>query len=257
MILSRRVALGGTQLDSLDTSIVIRSFDPGTPKEAISAVDRMGGAGQRVTMKHFQVLEATLTFAIDVNKRNITERRRVFDLAKHWAMAGGWLTFNGMSGKRMYVDKVTVPASGDLRVLDEEYTIVFRAYNVPFWQDDTATTVTAASISTGSMTLQVPGEIETQIDATLKNISGGQIAAITIAIDGHQLVFTAMTLANGSTLVISHGTDGLLRATVGGATVYGKLTGSDDLVSGTGTKTITITCSGALEATVSCYGRYL
>ena len=257
MILSRRVALGGTQLDSLDTSIVIRSFDPGTPKEALSAVDRMGGAGQRVTMRHWQVLEATLVFAIDVNKRNITERRRVFDLAKKWAMAGGWLTFNGMSGKRMYVDKATVPASGDLRVLDEEYTIVFQAYNVPFWQDDTATTVTAASISTGSMTLQVPGEIETQIDATLKNISGGQIAAITIAIDGHQLVFTAMTLANGATLVISHGTDGILRATVGGATVYGKLTGSDDLVSGTGTKTITITCAGALEATVSCYGRYL
>lgn len=257
MILSRRVSLGGTQLDSLDTSIVIRSFDPGTPKEAISAVDRMGGAGQRVTMAHFQVLEATLVFAIDKPKRNITARREVFDKVKKWARGGGWLTFNGMSGKRMYVDKAEVQSSGDLRVLDEEYTIVFRAYNVPFWQDGTATTATAASISTGSMTINVPGELETQIDATLKNISGGQIEAITIAIDGHALIFTAMTLANGSTLVISHGTDGLLRATVGGATVYGKLTGSDDLVSGTGTKTITITCAGALEATVSCYGRYL
>ena len=257
MILSRRVALDNVQLDSLDSSIVIRSFDPGTPKEALSAVDRMGGAGQRVTMKHFQVLEATLTFAIDVNKRNITERRRVFDLAKHWAMAGGWLTFNGMSGKRMYVDKVTVPASGDLRVLDEEYTIVFQAYNVPFWQDDTATSVTNAQISTGTMTLTVPGDVKTQVDAILKNISGGQIAAITIAIDGHSLVFTSMTLANNSTLVISHGTDGILRATVGGATVYGKLTGSDDLVSNPGTKTVSITCEGNLEATVSCCGRYL
>ena len=49
MILSRRVALNGQQLDELHDAIVIRSIDPGVPNESISAVDRMGGAGSRIT----------------------------------------------------------------------------------------------------------------------------------------------------------------------------------------------------------------
>ena len=49
MILSRRVALGGVQLDEIHEAIVIRSIDPGVPNETINAVERMGGAGQRIT----------------------------------------------------------------------------------------------------------------------------------------------------------------------------------------------------------------
>ena len=257
MILSRRVSLGGTQLDSLDSSIVIKSFDPGIPQENITATDRMGGVGQRITSEHYSMLEATLVFAIDVPKRDMNRRGQVYALIKRWAMPGGWLTFNALSNIRMYVDKVILPSRGDMRVFDEEYTIKFRAYNVPFWQSTTATTVTSASISTGDVSITVPGDVETVLDAELKNISGGQLEAITIAIDGHSLVFTAMTLANGSTLKISHGTDGLLRATVGGTTVYGKMTGSNDLITRPGSRTISITCSGALELKAEVYGRYL
>ena len=47
MILSRRVALGGIELDELDESIVIRSFDPGVPHESTGAENRAGGFGSR------------------------------------------------------------------------------------------------------------------------------------------------------------------------------------------------------------------
>ena len=257
MILSRRVALGGTQLDSVDNAIVIQGFDPGTPQEVISATDRMGGAGQRITSEHFSMLEASLDFALDIMPKNMADRRTAFNKVLHWANQKAWLQCGAMQGRRMRVDKTVMPSSGDLRVLDEVYSIKFRAYNVPFWQDDTPTAVTVASISTGTVSITVPGEVETQLDAELKNISGGQISAITIGIDGHELVFTAMTLANGDTLKISHGTDGLLRATVGGVTVYGKMTGSNDLITRPGTQTISVTCSGALEMKAEVFGRYL
>lgn len=256
MILSRRVALDGVQLDSLDSSIVIRSFDPGTPTENISTTDRMGGAGQRVTSQHWQMLEATLVVAIDVPKRNMVKRGQVFAQIKRWARGKGWLTFNGMSGVQMWVDQVVIPSRGDLRVFDEEYTIIFRSYNVPFWLSSTHTSA-SEQLSTGVFDITIPGDVETVLNATIENISGGVIDAITIGIDGHQLIFTAMTLADGETLVISHGTDGLLRATVDGETVYGKLTGSDDLVTRPGARTVSVECEGLLDVTVSCQGRFL
>ena len=256
MILSRRVALDNVQLDSLDSSIVIRSFDPGTTRENIQITDRMGGAGSRVTTQHWQMLEAKLVFAIDVPKTNVAKRVQVFDLVKAWALKKGWLTFNGLSTLQMWVEQVVVPSRGDLRVFDEEYTILFRNYNVPFWLSKTHASA-SAQLSTGVFDITIPGDVETVLNARITNSSGGVLDAITIGIDGHQLVFTAMTLANGDTLVINHGTDGLLRATVDGETVYGKLTGSDDLITRPGTRTVSVECEGTLDVVVSCQGRFL
>lgn len=256
MILSRRVALDGVQLDSLDSSIVIQSFDPGTTRENIQTTDRMGGAGSRVTAQHWQMLEATLVVAIDVPKRNMVKRGQVFAQIKRWARGKGWLTFNGMSGVQMWVDQVVIPSRGDLRVFDEEYTIIFRSYNVPFWLSSSHATA-SAQVDTGTFDITIPGDVETVLNATMENISGGEIDAIKIGIDGRQLVFTAMALADGETLVISHGTDGLLRATVNGSTVYGKLTGSEDLVTRPGEQTVSIECEGLLDVVASCQGRFL
>ena len=134
MILSKRVALGGQQLDELHDAIVIRSIDPGVPNESISAVDRMGGAGSRITGDHFSTIDVSVTYAIDIPKRRMAERRAVFDLVNAWANRKGWLTVNWLENRRMYVDKTILPGSGDLWEWTSEFTIVFRAYNVPFWQ---------------------------------------------------------------------------------------------------------------------------
>ena len=66
MILSKRVALGGVQLDEIHESIVIRSIDPGVPDETVQTTSRMGGAGQRITGSHWETLEVAVNFAINV-----------------------------------------------------------------------------------------------------------------------------------------------------------------------------------------------
>ena len=48
MILSKRVALNGQQLDDLHERIVIRSFDAGVPHEEIEAVSIQNLFGQRI-----------------------------------------------------------------------------------------------------------------------------------------------------------------------------------------------------------------
>ena len=263
MILSKRAALGGTQLDSLDASIVIRSIDPGTPNETVETAGRMGGAGSRVARSHYDSLEATVTYAIDKPKKQLAARRTVFDKVNNWALGKGWLTVNWMSGKRLWVDKVTVPSSGDLFKWTNEYTITFKAFEVPFWQDDTATTAAIAQADSGSGSITVPGMEETVCDAEITNKGSGTIDTLSITIGSSSFSFSNLGLAANERLVIGHQNDGTLYIRIYTGESYfrrvmDKRTGgsSDDLYVKPGANTITIT-GGTITASVSCFGRYV
>ena len=261
MILTRRAALGGTQLDSQDASIVISGTDPGTPKETVNAVSLMGGSGQRISGRHYEMIEASVSYAINKPKKQLAARRAVFDKANAWALAKGWLTMNCMDGKRLWVENVGIPSSGDLFNWTEEYTITFRAYGVPFWQDATATTATIAAADEGSGSITVPGTTETVCNAEITNASGGTIDTMAVTIGSSSFSFTGLGLANGEKLVIGHQNNGVLFIRIYNGNLYrdayGKRTGgSDDLYANPGSNDITIT-GGSVTATVSCYGRYL
>lgn len=253
MILTRRVALNGTQLDQIDQSIVIRSIDPGTPKETVQSVSKMGGFGQRITGRHWETIDVSVTYAIDIPKKRIADRRDVFDAVNAWAQVGGWLTVNYMAGRRLYADSVIVPSSEDLWNWTEEFTIIFRAYAVPFWQSDTQTTSTSSTIT-------VPGTAPTVCDAEIENDSGSTIDALSVQVGRSAMSFSDLGLADGETLVISHAADGTLSIRIRNGSAYrsamDKRTGgsADDLYVNPGSNLITVS-DGA--HTVSCYGRWL
>ena len=256
MILSKRVALDGVQLDELHEMIVIRRIDPGVPYETVNAVDRMGGVGQRVTDQHWETLEVSVTYAIDIPKREMALRREVFDLVNAWALQKGWLTVNWLEGRRFFVDKVVLPGSGDMWEWTSEYTIVFRAYNIPFWQDETPNTAVSGVVSSGSVRVQVNGNVRSVIDASFRNRSGMTINNFNITAGGNQIRLADLGLGGSSTLQIHHGTDGLLRLQVGGTSVYSKYSGADDLYVNPGTVDVSFSADRAGVLTVNSYGRY-
>ena len=256
MILSRRVALGGVQLDQQDASIVIRSIDTGVPHESLDAVNRMGGAGQRLTSQHWETLDVSVRVAIDVPKKNLSKRREVFEKIVAWALRKGWLTVSYLTGRKMYVDKVILPGSGDMWNWEDDFTITFRAYGVPFWQGDTPTTETLTGITTSSASITVPGQAQTVLDVSFKNTSGSSMDTLSVSAGGNTISLSGLGLASGSTVEISHGTDGLLRIMKGSTSVYDKYTGSDDLYVNPGACTVSITAGKTGNATISVTGRY-
>ncbi len=256
MILTRRAALNGIYLDELHDSIVIRSVDPGVTQESISAVNRMGGAGQRMTAQHWETLEAKVGFAIDIHRKQLEERRQVFELACDWARGGGWLTVGNIPGRRLYADKVLLPGSGDLWDWTKEYTITFRAYNIPFWQEEEPVPA-SADLTDGQFSVGVAGNVQTVMDVTLQNISGANIKDITLAVNGRTMTVNNVNLGGSDTLRIHHGTDGILRAEVGETSVYEKLAGADDLYCEPGTATVYVKAQRALRVTASAVGRYV
>ena len=257
MILTKRVALGGQQLYELHDAIVIRSIDPGVPKENITAVDRMGGSGQRITGNHWQTLDVTITYAIDIPKRQMTERRAVFDMVNAWANRKGWLTVNWLENRRMYVDKAILPGSGDLWEWTSEFTIVFRAYNVPFWTDETPAQVVGGIAANGRVVIPVGGDTESVLDVSFRNRSGMTINNFWVQANGNRITLSNLGLGGSSTLNIHHGTDGLLRIDMDGVSVYHKYSGADDLYVNPGSVAVDYAADRAGTLTVTSYGRWI
>lgn len=261
MILSRRVALNNIQLDQRNDAIVIRKVDIRAPEKTINAVSRMGGLGQRVTGEHFEKVEIRVSYAIRLPKTSLSARRQVFDAVNSWAKTKGWLTTSQVQGKRIYIDQVLFPDGGDMRDWTDEYTIIFRAYNMPFWQETTPSSNACSfgGAASADVSIVVSGNMPNVIDVEFKNTSGSTINTFSASVNGNTISLSELGLANNETLVIDHGTDGLLRIMIGSRSVYNKRSANsaDDLFVDPGTMpTVTITTGGAGSATVKCYGRY-
>ena len=258
MILSKRVALGGVQLDQVHERIVIRRIDAGVPHEEIQAVSRMGGAGQRVTGQHWETLDVTVGFAIDVPKTNMALRMEIFESVVSWAMEKGWLTVGHMPDRRMWVEKVILPSAGDVWDWTAEFRITFRSYGVPFWQDAYPTRVSNNSIQSGRMTIGVRGQVRTVIVVSFKNNGSAAISDFSVNAGGSTIILSGIGLAVNETLEIFHTEDGLLKITAGGRNVFGKRTAgsADDLYVTPGSRYVDISTSQPGKATLSCYGRY-
>ena len=262
MILSRRVALGGVYLDELHDAIVIRSVDPGVPHESVSTTNRMGGWGSRLTAQHWESLDVTVSFAIDLPKRMLAERREIFDTVIAWATGKGWLTTNQMDGKRIWVDKVVIPGGGDMWKWTSEYTITFRALGVPFWQSREATEVRKDRTADGEVTIDIGGTAPGVLELTFENISGAQNNNVKFIVGDQTLELKGANLVANENLVLDHRTDGRLRITAQkngtSRNLYPLLRGADDAFVNPGTTvTVHVTASRSGNLIVRHYARWL
>lgn len=263
MILSRRVALGKEYLDELDESIVIRSVDPGQAKETVGTANRMGGWGSRITNQHWDSREMSVSFAIDLPKREMTARREVFDKVIAWANRKGWLTSNQMEGKRIWVDKTDIPGGGDMWEWLNEYTITFRTYGVPFWQSQEPVEARKDKTSKGSVMMDIGGTAPNTLEVRVENISGAENTNVKIWIGSEEktLELKGAKLADSENLILEHATDGRLKvyAEKNGTkrNLYSLLRGLDDTYVEPGTVEVGVSSTRAVNLIVQNYARWL
>lgn len=258
MILSRRVALNGQFLDTLYGSIVIRGIEFNAPKTSIQTIDKMCGFGQRIASQRYETLDVTVKWAINVPNRDLIMRRKIYEDVCRWAMQTGWLTVNFLPERRLWVDKTELSNAGDFRDWTGEYTITFRAYSVPFWQDVFPPVISKTSYSGGTISMMIPGAFRTVLDVEFKNTSGSTLDTFSVAVGGYTVGLAGLGCANNSTLKITHGTDGLLKVLVGTTSKYDKRTAAsaDDLYVDPGVASVTITTERSGNLKLSACGRY-
>ena len=227
-------------------------------KDEISAVDIGWASGQRITNKKRKTLDVTVRFSI--NSRDMATRSTILDTVNAWAWGGGTLTLNNRTNKNLTVELAQAPGGGDQYKWTSEYTIVFRAYVVPYWQDVSATTKTLTQGGTGSDSITMPGSAESVADVSIQNKSGDTLNEVTVSVNGYAMSFTNLNMANNGTLTIDHVmTNGVfaLRAKIGTSSVLQYRTGADDFITKPGANAISYTAEGAVIVSVSAKGRYL
>ncbi len=257
MILSHRVALNGVELDSLDNRILIQGIDEAAGKEQISAVTLFGGTGQRITNQHRDTLDVTVRFCIRIKKNDMQAREELFEKICAWAAPGGWLTVNYKDDRRLRVVCAQYPAAGDMWNWANAYSIIFRAYSVPYWQQATPNKLMVTG-SRFNRQFGVAGSAQTVLDIEFKN-SGGTCTRFKVTAGGSMIELTGLSLGSRQTLAIKHTDDGLLRITAAGISVMDKRTAesSDDLYVSPGTVTVSIDSATAGTLTISSAGRFV
>ena len=265
MILKRRVALNGVWLDQVDSRIVISSVEPADGKDNISAVDAAAGYGQRITGNRRSTVDMVVKFRILEHGHSGSgqqARAEVLEKINAWAAAGGELTVDYKPGRRLNVILAQAPGEGSLWDYTKEFTITFRAYAIPYWEDAVASgTSFNAAAGTGSRSIIIEGSAKTQCDVSVANTSGQTMNTCSLSVGGQGMSFTGLGLASGETLVIDH-VDGLVRIRIrgtGGAyrSAMAMRTGADDYMVTPGTVACGYTLEKAGRITVGWRARYL
>ena len=258
MQLLHRVALNGLQLDEIDPRIIIKSVGEGAGRETVGSVNKGSGDGTRITGKRRDTVEVAVRFGLNIRRNQLQDRSDIFELVNAWAVKGGYLTINYKAGRRLYCDEVTVPGAGDQYNRTNEYTITFRAHEIPYWEQDPATSAATGTGTSATGSIQVMGSARTVCDAELRNMSGANIASATVTVAGRSMTFADLGLGANETLRISHDARGVLSIKIGSRSVMAKRTetSADDLYAEPGANGFSFSAQRACRLTVSCRGRF-
>lgn len=267
MYLTRRVALNGVWLDDVDSRIVISGIESGDGKESISATDAASGYGQRITGNRRSTLDVAVKFRLLEHGKDVTglqARAELLEIVNAWAANGGYLTLNYKPDRRLSVILAQAPGEGALWDFTKEFTMTFRAYGVPYWEQEMARTAsTGGGSNTSSATIVVEGSAPTQVDVRLQNTSGQKISYANVMVDDKTMYFNELNLGAGETLVIDHN-DGLLRIRIqenGGAyrsaMALRHTDSANDYMVAPGARAVYFTAQRACRMTASWRARYL
>ena len=264
MICARRAALNNVFLDEVHEKIVIHGIEPSDGKETISATSAASGYGQRVTGARRDTLDITITFAIDIHKDDMPGRSEALEAANAWAAIardGAWLTLNYKPNRRIRVKLAQAPGEGSLWDYSKDFTITFRAYGLPYWEEEVANSVTfGGGAASGSGTAQISGSALTQCDVELANMSGMTINNCTLSVGNKTMTFSSLGLGNGEALIVDHN-DGLVRIRIrnGGSyrSAMANRAGANDFMIAPGNNGCSFSADRACRMTVSWRSRFL
>lgn len=262
MILSKRVSLGNSQLDELDERIVITGIDEAAGRDTISAAASAAGDGQRITNMRRDTLDVGVRFRLLIQKDDMAAREALLEKVNKWASNGGWLRVNYKPNRRILVTLAQAPGAGDMWQWTNEFTMTFRAFSVPYWEDDTATRVTSGVALSGGFYIQVPGNTKTVMSVDAENCSSMTIESVSITMGGRTISFRGLRLRGPETLTIDYNQTQKLfvpRMRIGSTSVMAARTpeSADEFVVTPGNLYISWSAQRAVQVTAICRGRYL
>ncbi len=209
-------------------------------------------------------LDVQIKIAIRQKRDNLQAREEVIERINAWAAPGGYLTLNYKPGRRLRVRLQQAIGGGDPWEHTGEFTLTFRAYGIPFWEQENAASVSTGTAGSASASMYIDGSAETVANVELANQSGATINSAEIIAGACRMRFLNLGMGGSESLVIDHDAEGLLRIRIRNGNSYRSAMAkrepggsADDLFIAPGNRSFSFTAQRACRMTVSVRGRYL
>lgn len=245
-------------LSAVDPSVYILDIAYGSPRFAIDTADKPGRNGQHVTGMNARNSSVVITF--EIREQDTERRQEVCRRVQAWAMGGGVLTTRDRRGQRLCVICEDPAAISSALKWTQPLKITLTAYEQPFWEDEYPRSASVSGTN-ATKSLYVPGiGAQTRAEASVKNLSGGTIDALTLKAGGTTFDFVGLGLGAGETLEVGYDENDLLTIRVGDVSKMSCRTAEsdDDLMLTTGkSESVSVYSGGEVSATFKARGLYL
>ena len=260
MITKHAITLNGVALHALDESIITQSVRESAAQVKYNTLPAASGRGQWAGRETRQSLDVTVQFAIR-EKRDMRLRSDVLDKVMRWAHGGGWLETRYRPGRRLHVRLVQFPNPGDVRVWNDSMTMIFRAYEIPYWQEVIADEAQHSNVNFYNLIVSMRGTADTPMEAEVT--ARAAVDDVSFGVGGQVMQLRGLGMRSGDVLVIRHDVYDRLQLVVrSGDTernVYAKRTvdSVDDVMLSPGRNNVQVASNANCDWNVSARGRWL
>lgn len=248
--------MNGIPLTSLGR-IVITDIRHSPAKQTVTTTTIAKANGERVLERRWSQAEVSITFVIDGDSPS--ERQELCQSIAAWAK-NGILQTSDRYGQQLRCICTDPPKIQNTVSRAERISMVFTAYQQPFWEEEFPTMVTLGGTA-GESSIFVPGNVDdlTVIEVDAAPISG-TLDDLTLTVGEHTITLEGLGATVSSPLKIAY-TDQMIQSiTVGQASAMSKRTRSsaDDLLAAIGEQTaISMTANVSANVRFSVRGKWL
>ena len=239
------VSLNNIALSSLSNKILILDVQYSSPEMRTDTLTLAKRHGARVYRQY--IAGSSVTILFEIHEYGISQRQSILDSVNNWAKNGGALETNDRTGQQLKCVCTSFPAITSVRGWTEPLSITFSAYELPFWTEKNAVTLTLTGTS-DSGTLLVPGNFDSAL-VEAEITTNAALSSVSLTVNGQTLSLTDLSIASGSVITISYDEKMIQSIKVSGVSLFPNRSGVDDLLAKCGENNI-ISISASADVTV-------
>ena len=248
--------IDGVALSSVGPFLIQQVYED-APALEITEGERPGRSGQLLITRKRQTLKVAMELVI-AERFDLMLRTHYMEVLAGWAQ-GSTLELSSHPGRRLNVACTGEPALNEARNYASGIRIEWTAYEVPYWEDKTATELTLSGDDEED-DLMIPGTVPAPVSLTV-TVSSASSAALTdfsVTVGGSTVVLDELEIA--ATGVITFGRDArdnlMIRSGTTGLLSKRTAESADDLIAGPGITTVSFTGDVACDVVFSVRGRW-
>lgn len=256
MISRYEVVLNGESLAEIDENLLI--LDVNYPDHEYDIPVYTPGGSESSFVDEPKKGKASVSVSFELHVYGIAERQEALQKVIRWCKDGGVLQINDRPEQRLNVICEKIPALGSVRNWTDPMEIVFSAYGVPYWQDDTQTVATLQGSNTKG-TIAVPGNVGNALfEVTVT--ANAAITYLTVTVGSNTITLDGISCPVNGKITLSHDKNGILSIKQGTQSLLSKrkAESSDDIKAACGANSqIGVAASGNVKAVFSVRGCWL